>query len=220
MIIFHYKNKLLDKLFIILTLIIISGCNNKDTIEDKPSFKFTNINLDQVDTEGNKQFKLVTDRAYIIESSKQMKAIDPLVIFYYKNEPYYNLNSKSASIVDNGNKIILDKKVYMQSIRDNNFILETKKVEWNKNGSIIIMSGGINSVINGSSFKSNSATYDYKENTIKFFGINNYKFKDKSLKQFVSVNARRAIWNGDKKRLLFFTPNGKVITNLKVYKKN
>ena len=43
--------------------------------------KFTNINLDQVDSEGKKQFKLVTDRAYIIESSKHMKAIRQVISF-------------------------------------------------------------------------------------------------------------------------------------------
>ena len=69
-----------------------------------------------------------------------------------------------------------------------------------------------------SSFSSNKAIYDYKQNTVEFSGINNYKYKDESLKQFVSVQADSAIWYGDKKKLLFFTPQGKVITNLKVFK--
>ena len=80
------------------------------------------------------------------------------------------------------------------------------------------MSGGISSTIDGSSFSSKSATYDYDKNIIKFSGINDYKYSDKSLNQFVTVKAESAIWYGDKQRLLFFTPKGKVTTNLKVLK--
>ena len=211
-------NKYLKLIFYsIITITLNSGCNSAQKIEEKPSFKFSNINLDQVDTEGNKQFKLVTDRAYIIESSKHMKAIDPLVIFYYKNEPYYNLNSSTASIVDNGNRIVLDNKVYMASIRNDNFSLETDKVEWIKENSEIIMEGEISAIINNSSIVSNKATYDYKNNTITFTGIKQYNYKDLNLKNFIAIKAESAIWFGNNNRLLIFSPKKKVISKLKIY---
>ncbi len=209
---------LIKNLLIVCSISYLSACNYNIEPEEKPSFKFTNINLDQVDSEGKKQFKLVTDRAYIIESSKHMKAIDPLVILYYNNEPHYNVNSAIASIVDNGNKIILDKNIVMQSIRNNEFLLETQRLEWNKSKSIIVMNGGIKSTINGSSFKSKSANYNYKKNIIEFYGIDQYKYSDKSMKQFVSVKADSAIWYGAKNKLLFYSNTGNVISNLKVYK--
>ncbi len=106
----------------------------------------------------------------------------------------------------------------MQSIRDNKFILKTQRLEWNKNNSAILMTGGIVSTINGSSFSSRKASYDYKSNNIEFSGIKNYSYKDKNIKSIINVNAEKAIWYGDKKSIYFFSPEGSVKTNLKVYK--
>lgn len=203
---------------LIFYFVIILGCSQKETIvSENPSFKFNNINLDQVDYKGNKLFKFITNKAYITESSKMVKAIDPLIILYQSNLPYYHIKAKSASIINNGEIIQLDEKVNMKSIQNLNFELETEKITWKKNDKKVYMEGGIKSYIHGSSFSANKATYDLRNNTITFSGIKNYIYNDIQSSSSITIEAGTAVWDGNINRLRFTSPSNKVKTKIQIF---
>ncbi len=211
----HISKKRLYYIFS-LTLFLLVGCN-KEIVDKDPALRFININLDQIDLNGNKQFQLVTESAYIMESSKSMNAIEPLLIIHYNNKPYYNITSKVASILDNGSKIILENNVYMESINNNHFRIESKKVVWEEKDSSIYMSGGVNSIIKGATFYSNNATYDLEDNTMVFNGIKDYEYNGTSpqLRKVSNINPQKAIWYGKENRFKFYGNSNKNINNIK-----
>ncbi len=198
-------------------IFIATGCaSNKQEIV-KPSFKFRNINVDQVDNFGNKQFSFKTDKAFITESSKSMKAVDPLIILYQNNKPYYKITSEIASIENNGENIMLKNNVYMRSIDNQRFQLRTNQIVWKKANSTVYMIGDINTNINGSEFKSDRASYNHKNNKIEFYDIKDYKYIDSKHQNNLTINAKQATWYGNTNRLKFFTPNEKVITKIIIF---
>ncbi len=207
-------NRKLNLIFF-LTLLLLAGC--KKTVEKDPALRFININLDQVDLNGNKQFQLVTERAYIIESTKSMNAIEPLLIIHYNNKPYYKIISKVASILDDGNKIILENNVYMESINSKHFRIESKKVVWEEKDSSIYMSGGVKSIIKGASFYSNNASYDLESNTMVFNGIKDYEYNGSSpkLRKVSTINPKKAIWYGKENRFKFYANSNEDIINIR-----
>ncbi|AAQ00016.1 MULTISPECIES: LPS export ABC transporter periplasmic protein LptC [Prochlorococcus] len=199
------------KLFIALGLV---GCSSEQSKVKQPSFKFTNINLEQLDNNGNKQFSFTTKKAEIVEISKSLTAKEPVLIFYQGNKPYYKIQSNKASLINNGQLITLKNKVTMQSINNTNLNLLTDLIKWDKDNSRAELSGSIISRINGSMFRSSKAVYDHTNNTIEFIGIKKFTFSDKSLSKTIKVKADKAIWYANQNRLYFSSNDSQVRTSI------
>ncbi|WP_036917728.1 LPS export ABC transporter periplasmic protein LptC [Prochlorococcus sp. MIT 0603] len=209
-----------SRLSILFLFFLISSCSSNSNVVKEisvNSFKFKDIKLEQLDKNGLRRFLFVTKNASLDESSKTIYATNPLVTFYHNKKPSYTIRAKEASLINNGETVLLENDVLMSSLKKSNLILKTNKVLWIKDSSTAILDGFVESTINGSSFVSDSAIYKHKINTIEFNGVKNYFYRDATSSSIISVAADQAIWYGNKKKLEFNSSGKQVKTNIKLY---
>ena len=104
----------------------------------------------------------------------------------------------------------------MYSLKNNNFLLTTDEMTWYKDKSIAEISGDIYSSINQMTFLSKSARYHHNKDIVEFYGVQEFKYIDKSSNSVINVKADRATWYGKNKRLKFTSTKSQVRTSLSI----
>ena len=110
-----------------------------EILEDKNSFKFTNLNVESLDNSGNLQFIFKTKNARITELSQEAQAKDSILSIYQENIPYYDVISNQATVTNNGDEIKLTGGIKMTTTNDSDFSLPNFAVRYPLTGSNSVM---------------------------------------------------------------------------------
>ena len=105
-------------------LVLLSACRSKANLQKEPSYKFSELNVEQINNDGIKQFIFKTKKAMITESNGSVLVNSPSLQFYHQKRPYYNITAKEGSIFNNGERIELIDNVLLQSVVNNNFFVQ------------------------------------------------------------------------------------------------
>lgn len=205
------------KFFLLLFIIFLSSCSNKKVEKDTSSFKFNEINVEQVDNKGIKQFSFKTKKAKINEEDKSIKAQNSIFILFHNNKPHYRLISEGSTLTGNGDEIQLNSGVRMSSLLTEDFSLQADRIVWIKKLSKATVEGNIKASITGSSFRSDKAIYNHSRNTIEFIDIKEYNYKSSIDNATIKVIADSATWDGQNRKLTFSNSNSQVLTKIKIY---
>ena len=197
---------------------LLLSCSDKKDIINTPSFRFNEINVEQNDSKGVKQFEFETMKAKIEESTKSVEAKDSTVILYQSEKPFYKLESKSSILINNGEKVQLNEGVEMISLLNNDLSIKANSITWIKDSSEASIHGKIKAKIKGSSFTSKKAIYNHIKNTIDFKGIKKYNYNNKSGDETIEIFAKNALCDGKNNKLIFTNKKEQVLTRIRIAK--
>ncbi len=198
-------------------IFLLTSCSQDQEIDNTSSLKFNEINVEQADKDGTKQFSFMTKKAIINELEKSFEAENSVVFLFQQNKRKYRLTSKGAIVTGNGEVIHLKYGVNMISTSNKDFSLNADNIIWIKSEYKGTINGNIRANIKGSKFSSQEATYNHKKNIVEFIGIKKYSYEQIKNKAKINISADNAIWYGNKNIITFTSNDKQVITKVRIF---
>ena len=112
------------RLLLLLTA-LLSGCESAQDQgpEDASPFVFRRLDLNQRRDDGSRDWDLTSPEARYNLETRTVQAQRPTGLLYRLDEPYLCISAEKATILNDGERIVLEGDVQLQQLTDQGFLL-------------------------------------------------------------------------------------------------
>ncbi len=141
------------KLTILGLAITLTGCStaNEPITPEQTPFVFNTLNLSHNKPNGTKDWDLSSPEARYDSMKRTIVANSPEILIYKLNLPSISIKSEKATIINDGDSIILEGNVIFNKINEPTYTFKTNDLSWDiKDGPIVSKSSivGYSSISN------------------------------------------------------------------------
>ncbi|WP_320676864.1 LPS export ABC transporter periplasmic protein LptC [Prochlorococcus sp. MIT 1300] len=120
---------------------LLSSCrfspNSNPT--SSPPLVFNSLNLRSQKQSGVMDWSLKSPKARYQHGIRLIKAIDPSGIIYQDDKPYISIKAKLATIINDGEILLLEGEVRLKQLTNNKAVILGKSMKWTPSNSLIVI---------------------------------------------------------------------------------
>ncbi len=196
--VFLFRYKLLSLLAI---LFLIQSCSkfNRKPLQLEPPFLLNSIDLEHKKEDGSKDWDLISPDATYSLNSGFLRAKNPEIIIYDNNIPFYSINAKTSTILEDGKFVILEGQIKLVKLVGSELEIIGNSLTWDTKSQIINLK--YNPIIydNTTLVKTHGIKLNQSTHRLDFTGPTRIKsWKDKrinSLDPSLQLTAMDGSWN-------------------------
>ena len=131
-----------SSLLIPLTLAaLLTGCASTpdQAQEESTPFVFRALDLNQRRDDGSRDWDLSSPEARYNLMDRTVQAQRPAGVVYRSNQPYLRLSADQATLINDGEQIILEGRVQLQQLTDQRLLIEGERLVWSPVESRIVI---------------------------------------------------------------------------------
>jgi len=119
----------------------LTGCMSTPDQADEvaPPFVFRSLNLNQRREDGSRDWDLISPEARYDLESRTVQAQSPSGLIYRDDKPYLRISARQATVVNDGDRIVLEGNVKLQQITDQRLLIEGERLVWTPDESHIVV---------------------------------------------------------------------------------
>ena len=122
----------------LLSIALLTGCGLiRGSANISPPLIFSSLNLESTKPNGNRDWSLKSPEARYDHSRRMVRVLSPTGIIYNNNEPSFSISSNIATIINDGELIILEGKVIVRQLSDRKALITGDRLRWEPRNSII-----------------------------------------------------------------------------------
>ena len=137
------KNKLISFFLIFTPLAILlgSGCQNSQTSNSsKPApFVFRSLDLSHKHSNGDRDWDLKSPKASYEITRRQIRAKKPTGILYKDNKPYFSISAQQATVINDGELILLEGNVKLTQLRGQEVLITGNQLLWTPQTALMVI---------------------------------------------------------------------------------
>ena len=120
---------------------LLTGCVSTADQADEvaPPFVFRSLNLNQRRDDGSRDWDLISPEARYDLESRTVQAQSPSGLIYRDDKPYLRISARQATVVNDGDRIVLEGNVKLQQITDQRLLIEGERLVWTPDESHIVV---------------------------------------------------------------------------------
>ena len=120
---------------------LLSGCvSTSDQADDVATpFVFRSLNLNQRRDDGSRDWDLISPEARYDLESRTVQAQSPTGLVYRDDKPYLRISAQKATVVNDGDRIVLEGNVRLQQLTDQRLLIEGERLVWTPDDSNIVV---------------------------------------------------------------------------------
>ena len=199
--------------YIVLCLLIISGCKNKVIEKTKFIQRIDNLDMIMYSNEGEKIYSIYSPES-IYDKDKNTFNLKKTSINLFKNKKKEYIINSNYSKLSNDNKILeLIGNVQLRTFLKDNDILQADKLLWNIDDSEYLLTGNVNFENNNIILSSDKATLNSK-NIIEFHNPVKYIIKNENKENNYEINSENAFYDLTTKSIKFNANEKRVRTKI------
>ena len=117
------------------------GCVSKPSsvTEPDPPFVFRSLDLSQRRQDGNRDWDLSSPEARYDLNSRTVQAKGPSGLIFRNNEPYLRVSADQVTVVNDGERIVLEGHVRLQQLQDQRLVIEGGRLVWTPEDSVMVV---------------------------------------------------------------------------------
>ena len=121
--------------------VFLTGCMSTPDQADEvaPPFVFRSLNLNQRRDDGSRDWDLISPEARYDLESRTVQAQSPSGLIYRDDKPYLRISARQATVVNDGDRIVLEGNVKLQQITDQRLLIEGERLVWTPNDSHMVV---------------------------------------------------------------------------------
>ena len=122
-----------SSLLIPLTLVaLLTGCASTpdQAQEESTPFVFSALDLNQRRDDGSRDWDLSSPEARYNLMDRTVQAQRPAGVVYRSNQPYLRLSADQATLINDGEQIILEGRVQLQQLTAQRLLIEGERLVW------------------------------------------------------------------------------------------
>ena len=196
------------KLIIFLPILII-GCAQNETKENKVIQKIDSLEMNIFSKTGNKLYSVTSPNSFYNNKKLRFELKNPSINIFSGEETKYIINSDLSTLSDNNNILKLEGNVKLKTLKRNEDFLYADSFILNIEDSNYLLEGNIrfenkNIILNSAKAKLSS------DNIIEFFNPVKYIIKDKNKDKKYEINSENALYNLKTESVSFKSKDKKV----------
>ena len=163
-------------LFFAPVLAIVSagvvGCTQQSgsSQEPAPPFVFRSLDLNQRRKDGQRDWDLKSPEARYELSSRTVRARQPKGILYRNDRPFYEISAELATVLNDGELVVLEGSVKLQQLKDQNVLIQGDRLVWSPQAARMVIDQRPEALDAESRLISTSVTFLQNTNTLRFRG--------------------------------------------------
>ena len=120
---------------------LLTGCvSTSDQADDVATpFVFRSLNLNQRRDDGSRDWDLISPEARYDLESRTVQAQSPTGLVYRNDKPYLRISAQKATVVNDGDRIVLEGNVRLQQLTDQRLLIEGERLVWTPDDSNIVV---------------------------------------------------------------------------------
>ena len=120
---------------------LLTGCVSTADQADEvaPLLVFRSLNLNQRRDDGSRDWDLISPEARYDLESRTVQAQSPSGLIYRDDKPYLRISARQATVVNDGDRIVLEGDVKLQQITDQRLLIEGERLVWTPNDSHMVV---------------------------------------------------------------------------------
>ena len=150
----------------------LAGCREQAMVEaEAPQpFVFRSLNLNQRHQDGSRDWDLSSPEARYELSSRTVRARGPQGILYRNNKPAYRIKADLATVLNDGELVILEGKVNLQQLTERKVLIQGDRLVWTPARSEMVIDQRPQAVDANSQIKTRHLTFRQDKDTLQFKG--------------------------------------------------
>ena len=150
----------------------VVGCTQQSgsSQESAPPFVFRSLDLNQRRKDGQRDWDLKSPEARYELSSRTVRARQPKGILYRNDQPYYAISAELATVLNDGELVVLEGSVKLQQLKDQNVLIQGDRLVWSPQAARMVIDQRPEALDAESRLIGTSATFLQNTNTLRFTG--------------------------------------------------
>ena len=120
---------------------LLIGCVSMPDQSDDvaPPFVFRSLNLNQRRDDGSRDWDLSSPEARYDLESRTVQAQRPSSVVYRDDKPYLRISAQQATVVNDGDRIILEGSVQLQQLKGQRLLIKGDRLVWTPEDSNLVI---------------------------------------------------------------------------------
>ena len=148
------------------------GCTQQSgsSQDPAPPFVFRSLDLNQRRKDGQRDWDLKSPEARYELSSRTVRARQPKGILYRNDRPFYEISAELATVLNDGELVVLEGSVKLQQLKDQNVLIQGDRLVWSPQAARMVIDQRPEALDAESRLISKSVTFLQDTNTLRFSG--------------------------------------------------
>ena len=120
---------------------LLTGCVSTPDQSDEvaPPFVLRSLNLNQRRDDGSRDWDLTSPEARYDLESRTVQAQRPSGVVYRDDQPYLRISARQATVVNDGDRIVLEGSVQLQQLKGQRLLIEGDRLVWTPDDSNLVI---------------------------------------------------------------------------------
>ena len=176
---------------------VLSGCGSRPpiTVEPTPSFVFRSLDLSQRADNGERAWDLTSPEARYDLSSRTIRARRPEGILYRDDQPQYRLTADLATVLRDGELVILEGSVQLRQLNQRGLTIEGDNLIWTPSQSRMVINQRPKASDGQTQIRSRELTFQQDTELLVFSGPTQLNRRDDESSDSTVVQGGSGTWN-------------------------
>ena len=176
---------------------VLSGCGSRPpiTVEPTPSFVFRSLDLSQRADNGERAWDLTSPEARYDLSSRTIRARRPEGILYRDDQPQYRLTADLATVLRDGELVILEGSVQLRQLNQRGLTIEGDNLIWTPSQSRMVINQRPKASDGQTQIRSRELTFQQDTELLVFSGPTQLNRRDDDSSDSTVVQGGSGTWN-------------------------
>jgi len=176
---------------------VLSGCGSRPPIavEPTPSFVFRSLDLSQRADNGERAWDLTSPEARYDLSSRTIRARRPEGILYRDDQPQYRLTADLATVLRDGELVILEGSVQLRQLNQRGLTIEGDNLIWTPSQSRMVINQRPKASDGQTQIRSRELTFQQDTELLVFSGPTQLNRRDDDSSDSTVVQGGSGTWN-------------------------
>ncbi|MFL0748559.1 MAG: LPS export ABC transporter periplasmic protein LptC [Prochlorococcus sp.] len=186
----------------LLLIMIASGCQEKPEdkrVDTPPPFVFKSLELRQKRANGEQDWDLKSPLASYELGRRVVRAEYPKGILYNKNQPSFEISARNATVINDGEIVILEGDVRIQQLAGEKVLITGDRLRWTPKDSRMLIDQDPQALNDTSRIKAQTAEFHQSSQELFFKGptqLHRWKEERNSNKEpNTEIKGMNGIWN-------------------------
>ena len=176
---------------------LLTSCSTRRPIavQPTPSFVFRSLDLSQRTDSGNRDWDLTSPEARYDLSSRTIRARRPEGILYRNDQPLYRLTADLATVLRDGEFVILEGSVQLRQLNQRGLTIEGDNLIWTPSQSRMVINQRPKASDGQTQIRSRELTYQQDTELLVFSGPTQLNRRDDESSDSTVVQGGSGTWN-------------------------
>ena len=176
---------------------LLTSCSTRRPIavQPTPSFVFRSLDLSQRTDSGNRDWDLTSPEARYDLSSRTIRARRPEGILYRNDQPLYRLTADLATVLRDGEFVILEGSVQLRQLNQRGLTIEGDNLIWTPSQSRMVINQRPKASDGQTQIRSRELTYQQDTELLVFSGPTQLNRRDDDGPDSTVVQGGSGTWN-------------------------